>query len=253
MVQFSVVQQVMGNDFIIVNLDKAEVLDFDKLGMGTKFGAMTSEPIASVLSWLLMNPEDYTDAPAVFGRWAGDRVEIIGSDQESRYEFRTKAQQEFRDVTFDVIVGFTAMNARGIAFKRMGLIDQNGQAVVNPADRESVAKGWRVLWDKEDYDLQSYMDKWQYVEDALRGNDPAQVRALRCPTDGGPMRIQFIHTKETPPHFRLSTADGRFLTSPFAPGRPAWVNVLGEDLLTEPRQSEGGAAPEAGASGGTPS
>ncbi len=47
----------MGDEFIIVNLDKKELLDFDKLGLGTKLGAMTSEPIACILSWLLINPE----------------------------------------------------------------------------------------------------------------------------------------------------------------------------------------------------
>lgn len=234
----------MGNEFIIVNLDKAEVLDFDKLGMGTKIGGITSEPIASVLTWLLINPEGYINPAAMFGRWAGDRIEIIGDEQESRADLREKAQKDFRDITFDVIVGFTPTNTSGMTFKRLGLIDQNGAAVTDPAKRESVARGWRALWDKEDYEIQTYLHKWNYVEDALRGSNPAQVRALRCPTDGGPMRIQFIQTRESPPHFRLSTADGRFLTSPLAPGRPSWVDVLGEDFVTEPGRAGKDPAPE---------
>src|SRR5439155_1033778 len=134
-----------------------------------------------ILSWLLMNPEGYPDAPAMFGRWAGERTEIIGDEQEGSGERRSKAQKDFRDITVDAVVEFTAGTSGGRLFRRMGLINKNGLAVVNPADREVVAKYWRALWDQQEYELQTYLDKWDYVDDVLDGGSPAQVRALRCP------------------------------------------------------------------------
>src|SRR6266404_2738552 len=89
----------MGIEYIIVNLEKKEFLDFDRLGFGTKIGAMTSEPIASFMSWLLINPEGYgADVPAMLGRWAGDRIEIVG-DEEEGYERQERARRDFRDIT----------------------------------------------------------------------------------------------------------------------------------------------------------
>ena len=131
-------------------------------------------------------------------------------------------------------------------FKRMGLIDKDGLAVVNPVDQEAVAKYWRFVWDQEEYEIQTYLDKWQYIEDAVRSGSAAQVRTLRCPVTGGPMRIQYIHTKETPPYFRLSSHNGRMLCSPFAADRPSWLDVLGEDFITDPGKAEQSAPPNGG-------
>jgi hypothetical protein len=131
----------------------------------------------------------------------------------------------------------------------MGLIDKDGLPVVNPAEREAVARYGRALWDQQEYEPQTYVDKWDYVDDVIRGGSPAQVRALRCPQTGGPMRIQYVSTREAAPHFRLSTPDGRFLNSPLAPSRPSWVEVLGEDFVTEPGQTGQRAAPNSGSAG----
>src|SRR5215469_188308 len=87
----------MGVEYIIVNSDKREFLDFDRLGFGTKIGAMTTEPIASFLSWLLINPEGYgANVPDMLGRWAGDRIEIVGDDGAS-CETQERVRREFKD------------------------------------------------------------------------------------------------------------------------------------------------------------
>ena len=60
----------MSIDYIAVNLDKREILDFDRLGFGTKIGATTSGLIPSILSWLLVNREGYgADSAPMLGRW----------------------------------------------------------------------------------------------------------------------------------------------------------------------------------------
>lgn len=91
----------MGIEYYVVNPDKKEFLDFGRLGFGTKIGAMTSEPIASFLCWLLINREGYGESAPMMGRWAGSRIEIVGdSDGEESYGTveQEKARREFRDL-----------------------------------------------------------------------------------------------------------------------------------------------------------
>jgi hypothetical protein len=233
----------MGIEYIVLNLDKKEFLDFDRLGFGTKVGAMTSEPIASILAWLLINPEGYDNPPPeMLGRWAGDRVEIIGDEEVGR-ERQSSARKAFLDITVDAIAGFAA-GTGSTELKAMGLIDKAGSVVVNPAERESVARSWKVAWEEDAKELRSYLAKWEEVEAILRSGAAAEVRRLRSPRTGGPLRIQYIHTKADPPYFRLSDPPECIIEQPLAPFRPAWVEVLGEDFITEPEGPENAAPPK---------
>src|SRR5437868_6913058 len=100
----------MGIEYIIVNFDKKEFLDFDRLGFGTKIGAITSEPIAFFTSWLLVNPEGYgNEAPKMMGRWASEKIEILG-DYGSGYERQEVVRKDFRDITVEVIKAFAKEN-----------------------------------------------------------------------------------------------------------------------------------------------
>jgi len=149
----------MGIEYIIINLDKKEFLDFDRLGFGTKIGAMTSEPIVSFLSWLLVNHEGYGDnPPKMLGRWAGDRIEILG-DEGSEGDRQNMARKEFNDITTEAIAGFS----EGSPFERitqlqpMGLIDKDGRVVIDPQQRESVAKYWKEVEEKENKEADCYL------------------------------------------------------------------------------------------------
>src|ERR1041385_1087320 len=146
----------MGIEYLIVNSDKRELLDFDRLGFGTKIGAMTSEPIASFTSWLLIDPEGYGDgAPEMLGRWAGDRIEIIG-DEGAAWERQERARKECKDITVETIQAFAAGNPfeRVTKLQPTGLIDRDGRVVVDPAARDAVKQYWKQMEDQEQKQLE---------------------------------------------------------------------------------------------------
>jgi len=149
----------MGIEYIIVNHDKKEFLDFDRLGFGTKLGSITSEPISSFMSWLLVNPEGYgNDAPNMLGRWASERIEIIGDDG-SGYETQERARKDFRDITVEVIKAFADENPfeRITKLQPMGLIDKDGNVVTDSKVRDAVSQYWKQQAEQEDKELDGYI------------------------------------------------------------------------------------------------
>jgi hypothetical protein len=135
----------MGIEYLIVNLDKEEFLDFDRLGFGTKLGGITSEPIASFICWLLVNPEGFDNDPRrMMGRWAGKRIEILG-DEGSGYERQARVRKDFRDITVEAIKGFAAENPfeRITNLQPLGLIDKEGQVVLDAEARQAVSQYWK--------------------------------------------------------------------------------------------------------------
>src|SRR5204863_1896710 len=146
----------MGIDYIIVNLDKRELLDFTRVGFGTKIGATTSGLASSCLSWLVINPEGYgNDPPRMLGKWAGDRIEIIG-DYEIGRERQRAARKEFMDITLEAIAGF-ASGTGSTELKTIGLIDKDGAVVVNPAERDSCAQYWKIAWEDGAKESKAYL------------------------------------------------------------------------------------------------
>jgi|KBSSwiStaDraftv2_1062776.scaffolds.fasta_scaffold139792_2 hypothetical protein len=75
----------------------------------------------------------------------------------------------------------------------------------------------------------------QHIHDTLHHGTAAEVRALRCPKSGGPLRIEFCETSEGRSHFRIrGVKSDFFLISPSGRSpQPAWVETLGSDFLTE--------------------
>lgn len=149
----------MGIEYIIVNLDKKEFLDFDRLGFGTKIGAITSEPIASFMSWLLINPEGYgPEAPQMMGRWASEKIEILGN-YDSGYERQEAVRKDFRDITVEVIKAFADENPfeRITKLQPMGLVDKNGQVVIDSKDRDAVSLYWKQVEEQETKELERYI------------------------------------------------------------------------------------------------
>ena len=73
----------------------------------------------------------------------------------------------------------------------------------------------------------------QHILDTLHHGTAAEVRALRCPKSGGPLRIEYCETRGGT-HLRISGLQSDFLVR--ASGRsprPEWVEVLGFDFVTE--------------------
>jgi hypothetical protein len=74
----------------------------------------------------------------------------------------------------------------------------------------------------------------QKILDTLHHGTAAEVRALRCPKSGGPLRIEYCETGSGARHFRISGVMSDFIIR--ASGRspkPEWVDVLGADFVTE--------------------
>jgi len=74
----------------------------------------------------------------------------------------------------------------------------------------------------------------QHILDTLHHGTAAEVRVLRCPKSGGPLRIEYCETSGGGTHLRISGVQSDFLirASGRSP-RPAWVETLGSDFVTE--------------------
>ena len=75
----------------------------------------------------------------------------------------------------------------------------------------------------------------QHIHDTLRRGAAAEVRALRCPKSGGALRIEFCETEDGKSHFRIRgvKSDFFFVRSFGRSPKPAWVETLGSDFVTE--------------------
>ena len=75
----------------------------------------------------------------------------------------------------------------------------------------------------------------QHIHDTLRQGTAAEVRVLRCPKSGGPLRIEFCETLEGKSHFRIRgvKSDFFFIRKFGRNPKPAWVETLGSDFVTE--------------------
>jgi hypothetical protein len=163
----------MGIEYIIVNHDKEEILDFDRLGFGTKIGAITSQPITYFLSWLLINPEGFGDQPPpMIGRWAGDRIEIVGDEGEG-YERQTRIRKQFTDIAVEAIKAFSDANPyeRITEFQPMGLIDKDGNVVVDSKSREAVRKYWEEMEALDEIEFAKQMEEKEREQRKQVNND----------------------------------------------------------------------------------
>ena len=76
----------------------------------------------------------------------------------------------------------------------------------------------------------------QHIHDTLRHGTAAEVRALRCPKNGGPLRIELCETSDDgKSHFRIRgvKSDFFFIRAFGRSPKPGWVETLGSDFVTE--------------------
>jgi len=99
-----VVKRGMGQYFIIVNLDKKEYIDPAKIEEGAKFWELCANNIGRLLVYLLRKSSETgggdVDDPTKLkycGRWAGDRIVVVGDYDESNLYFT--AEDEYKDIT----------------------------------------------------------------------------------------------------------------------------------------------------------
>ena len=75
----------------------------------------------------------------------------------------------------------------------------------------------------------------QHVHDTLHYGTAAEVRALRCPKSGGPLRIELCETAAGKSHFRIRgvKSDFFFIRALGRSPKPAWLEALGSDFVTQ--------------------
>ena len=92
----------MGQYFRLINYDKKEFIDPDKLGGGIKLWEWCANNATRIFPFLLRKStgfgggdiqKDYKMA----GHWAGDRIALVGDyDESGNYD---KAEKEFADIS----------------------------------------------------------------------------------------------------------------------------------------------------------
>jgi hypothetical protein len=97
----------MGQYFKLVNVDKKEVVDPWALGGTAKFWEWIANPHGRVLLWLLRQSSeggggdiDERDEYTTLGRWAGDRVTLVGDYDASGLYQASKTKDEHGDAIF---------------------------------------------------------------------------------------------------------------------------------------------------------
>ena len=90
----------MVNTFYIVNLDKKEYLHPHKMGSGLKLWEICASNMPRVLPYLLEKSTDGSvagDAGENLGRWAGDRIVVIGDYDDS--ELYDEVNESYIDIS----------------------------------------------------------------------------------------------------------------------------------------------------------
>lgn len=78
----------MGQYFEVVNVDKREYFHPLDIGDGCKLGELAHGLSATVLALLIASPHNGYERPYPFaGRWAGDRVVVLGDSAGAFLEF----------------------------------------------------------------------------------------------------------------------------------------------------------------------
>ena len=112
----------MGQYFKVVNLDKKEYLNPGSFGAGAKLGE-NWETLNEALNNLLaqrFHPEHGWERDAYLGRWAGDRITIIG-DADASGIYQQLNSKEYMDISKAVVefFGFRVIDFTTLVAERM--------------------------------------------------------------------------------------------------------------------------------------
>ena len=106
----------MGQYFLIADLDKKEYLDPLIMGSGLKLWEICATRVGSALVYLLRRSSDrgggdiHLEVPVFAGRWAGDRIVVIGDYDESH--LFSEVSETFKEISEGVASEFNAFMQR---------------------------------------------------------------------------------------------------------------------------------------------
>jgi hypothetical protein len=93
----------MGQYFYIVNLDKKEYLHPHKMGSGLKLWEICASNLPRVLPLLLRQSSEggggdyHGENTDIVGRWAGDRITVVGDYDESK--LYNEAKESYKEIS----------------------------------------------------------------------------------------------------------------------------------------------------------
>ncbi len=100
----------MGQYFILVNLDKEEYIDPHKFTAGAKLWEICVNSTSGILPFLLRKSSDIGSGGDIkknyksAGRWAGDRIVVVGDYDDSG--IYCKAKLHFKEISEEVLAEF---------------------------------------------------------------------------------------------------------------------------------------------------
>jgi len=99
----------MGQYYLIVNLDKKEYISPHVVGCGVKAWEICAGDVARLLPFLLRKSDDWGggdphDGYKYDGRWAGDRIVMIGDYDSSGLYY--EVYEKYKDITLEVVEEF---------------------------------------------------------------------------------------------------------------------------------------------------
>jgi len=98
----------MGQYFVIANLDKKEYINPHRMAFGAKLWEIAVNRIAAVFPFLLRQSSEGGGGDIDFdskyaGRWAGDRIVVVGDyDDSGLYDF-VKVSPEWKEISPEIL------------------------------------------------------------------------------------------------------------------------------------------------------
>ncbi|MEM5815508.1 MAG: hypothetical protein QXL14_00460 [Candidatus Aenigmatarchaeota archaeon] len=129
----------MGQYFILINLDKKEYVDPFNIGSGSKFFEVCWNNAGKLLVYLLRKSNETgggdVEEPKKLqycGRWAGDRIVLIGDyDKSKLYQ---KAKKNYKDIGIEAAKEYNIVIAMDDSDFKFGktIIDNEGKILFIP-------------------------------------------------------------------------------------------------------------------------
>lgn len=124
----------MGEYYRVVNLDKRQCFSGRTLGLCQKFHSLQSEPMSSLVVWVLAKTA-HLRKPPLLGSWAGDAVMIVGDEGDAAQLY--EESETFDDISVALIEEWIDFEPIRVAkYWERGLVNEDGRFVLDDEVRK---------------------------------------------------------------------------------------------------------------------